>query len=140
MKKKVVVGYCKESSVNQADMDTSVDQQEKKLRCYADLYMEDYELLIFKEVSEDVCNGYHPMLEELIVKIENDDVSCVLVCQLELLMKDVIKLNQVLQLCKEHDTRFISLLEKIDTELPTGEVLNEVASMLANWKLYEDED
>lgn len=106
------------------------DQQEEKIRLYADVYLHEENILFLKEISISNQIDFSPLLNELTEKIENDEISCILVCELEVLTKDLNKLNDLLQLCLNHNTRFISIFNDIETTFPTGQLLLQSMSTL----------
>lgn len=119
MEKAKVGIYVRVSTDEQVKEGYSIAGQLHKLRNYCSFE----EIKIEKEYIEEGWSGKNmerPQFKKLIRDIEKGKINTVVVVKLDRLTRSVRDLNNIIDLFEEHDTRFHSTSEKIDTTTATG--------------------
>lgn len=131
MKKLRVVGYSRVSTLEQSREGISLDNQEHKIRAYADLKdMDLVEMIVEEGKSGKSLN--RPGLQKLIDLIKNKLVDAVICYKLDRLTRKTRDLLYLIEdVFSKNNIQFISLNENIDTSSASGKFFLTVMGAMA---------
>lgn len=130
-----IVGYCRESTMVQFEQGFNIDDQEKKIRQYVDVYYPDgnYELSIQRDgASAKSLN--RPCMNAVIRQIKAGKVDVFIVHNLDRMTRRIKDLSSLLDLFQAYKVQLISITEKIDTETPMGMFFIYLIVLIAQWE------
>lgn len=125
--------YIRVSTDEQAREGFSIDAQKRKLLAYAE--SQDWEV-----VSVLIDDGYsakdlnRPAMQELLVKVQNEEIDVVLVFKLDRLTRSVRDLYALLDEFSRHDVGFRSAQEQFDTTTTMGRAMLGILGIFAQWE------
>src|SRR3989344_6050356 len=131
MKKLRVIGYTRVSTLEQSREGVSLDNQEHKIRAYADLKdMELVEMIVEEGKSGKTMNS--PGLQKIINLINNKQIDGVICYKLDRLTRKTRDLLYLIEdVFAKNDIQFISLNENIDTSSASGKFFLTVMGAMA---------
>ena len=130
-----IVGYCRESTMMQFEQGFNIDDQEKKIRQYVDIYYPDgnYILEVYKEgASAKSLN--RPEMKKIIAMGKKKQFDVLIVHNLDRMTRRVKDLAQMLELMQENSIQLVSITEKIDTDTPMGRFFIYLIVLIAQWE------
>ncbi len=131
MKKLRVVGYSRVSTLEQSREGVSLDNQEHKIRVYAELKdMELVEMIVEEGKSGKTMN--RPGLQKIINLINNKQIDGVICYKLDRLTRKTRDLLYLIEdVFAKNNIQFISLNENIDTSSASGKFFLTVMGAMA---------
>ena len=126
-----VIGYTRVSTLEQSREGVSLDNQEYKIRAYADLKdMELVEMIVEEGKSGKTMN--RPGLQKIINLINNKQIDGVICYKLDRLTRKTRDLLYLIEdVFAKNDIQFISLNENIDTSSASGKFFLTVMGAMA---------
>lgn len=131
MKQLKVVGYTRVSTLEQSREGVSLDNQEHKIRAYAELKdMELVEMIVEEGKSGKTLN--RPGLQKLINLVQTKQVDAVICYKLDRLTRKTRDLLYMIEdIFTKNNIQFISLNENIDTSSASGKFFLTVMGAMA---------
>lgn len=131
MKKLKVVGYSRVSTLEQSREGVSLDNQEHKIKAYADL--KDMELIdIIVEEGKSGKTMNRPGLQKIINLVNNKQIDGVICYKLDRLTRKTRDLLYLIEdVFAKNDIQFISLNENIDTSSASGKFFLTIMGAMA---------
>ena len=118
-----IVGYARVSSREQAIKGFSVDEQERRISEYIELYYGEITDLNFRMVREEGVSAKsmnRPLISEIINQLYKHEINMIIVHNLDRLTRQVKDLHNFLELISQSGAQLVSLKENIDTSTPQG--------------------
>ena len=102
-----IIGYGRESTKEQARYGFNLDDQEKKIHSYVDLYYEPgtYQLNIIREEGASAKSLDRPRMNEVIAMVKKKQIDVIVVHNLDRLTRRVKDLATLLELFDEYHIR-----------------------------------
>lgn len=130
-----IVGYVRVSSEEQKKSGLSMDGQETKIRAYilsqpGDLKIE----CVYKDDGVSAKDLNRPSMIQLIKRIEDGEISRVIVYKLDRITRSTSDLDYLLKFFEKHDVEFSSVSETLDTSTATGKMMVKFIGMFAEWE------
>ena len=134
--KKRIIGYARESTREQAKNGFNLDDQEKKIRKYTELYFEDgtYTFEMIREEGASAKSLDRPRMKELMTMVRQRRVDAIIIHNLDRLTRQVKDLATLLEQFQQYDVSLISITEKIDTKSPMGRFFIYLIVLIAQWE------
>ena len=131
-----VIGYCRESPREQAKYGFNLDDQEKKIQKYVDVYYADnsYSLTMLREEGASAKSLSRPKMNELMSMVRRKRVDTIIIHNLDRLTRQVKDLATLLEEFEKYDVSLISITEKIDTKSPMGRFFIYMIVLIAQWE------
>lgn len=131
---KTVVGYCRESTKDQALLGFNIDDQEKKIRSYFDTYCENSTLEIMRDEGASAKNLERPVFKTLMKLIVSKKIDVLIIHNLDRLTRKVRDLSTLLDLFGQYNVELVSITERIDTTSPMGRFFIYLIVLIAQWE------
>jgi site-specific DNA recombinase len=126
--------YVRVSTEEQAKEGFSIRAQQEKLTSYAKVMEWD----IYKIYSDEGISGKNitdrPAINEMISDIKSKKIENVLVFKVDRLTRSTKDLSELLELFKEYDCAFNSLMESIDTQSASGRMFLKIIGIFAEFE------
>ena len=131
-----IIGYARESTKDQAVNGFNMDDQEKKIRAYVDLFFsgKDYTLEIIREEGASAKSLERPRIQEILQRIRKKQLDVLVIHNLDRLTRKVRDLAALLEDFEKYHIKLISITEKIDTETPMGRFFIYLIVLVAQWE------
>ena len=131
-----VIGYCRESTREQAKYGFNLDDQEKKIRKYVEVYYADdsYSLTMMREEGASAKSLNRPKMNELMAMVRKKNVDTIIIHNLDRLTRQVKDLATLLEEFDKYEVSLISITEKIDTKSPMGRFFIYMIVLIAQWE------
>lgn len=131
-----IIGYGRESTKEQARYGFNLDDQEKKIHSYVDLYYEPgkYQLNVIREEGASAKSLDRPRMNEIIAAVKRRQVDVIVVHNLDRLTRRVKDLATLLELFDEYHVQLRSITENIDTNSPMGRFFVFLIVLIAQWE------
>ncbi len=123
-------GYCRVSTEEQAREGVSMDVQEAKIRDYCKLN-DLGDPIIFRDSGESGKNLHRPAIQELIKKIEDREISAIVVWKLDRICRNTLDMLGLIKKFDKYGSAFHSITEKVDTSTAMGTFFVTILSALA---------
>jgi len=124
------IGYIRVSTEDQAREGVSLDNQENKIRAYADL--NGFELVdVIKDEGVSGKTMDRPGMNLINSMIETAEIDAVIVYKLDRLSRKTIDILSTLDTWEKKNIAFHSITDKIDTKTAAGKFLLTILSALA---------
>ncbi len=124
------IGYVRVSTEDQAREGISLDNQESKIRAYADL--DGFELLgVIKDEGISGKTMDRLGMNKINIMIEAGEIEAVIVYKLDRLSRKTIDILNTLDAWEKKNIAFHSITDKIDTKTAAGKFLLTILSALA---------
>lgn len=130
---RLIVGYSRVSTSEQAENGVSLDAQKEKINAYATV--KDWELAF--TVADPGESGKHLNrlgIGSLIGMIKRREVSQVIVTKLDRLTRSVTDLNYLVRLFEEYDVALVSIAESLDATTATGRLMMNLLASVSQWE------
>lgn len=131
---RMVYGYIRESTREQAENGFNMDTQENKIKDYINLYDVKGELKILKDGGVSAKTTNRPSLNKLKQDVINGKVNTVIVYKIDRLVRRLKGLNELVELFNQYDVRLISVNEQVDTTTANGRFFLNAIIMIAEWE------
>ena len=131
-----IVGYARESTREQAEDGFNLDEQERRIREYLEVYYEGQEYK-FDMVREEGASGRslcRPQMSELIQKVENGEIDVLIIHNLDRLTRNLADLQDLLDLFERTGVKLISIKENVETQTVQGKVFISIIVLIAQWE------
>ena len=131
-----VIGYARESTKDQAINGFNLDDQEKKIIQYAEIFYEkgSYDLEVYREEGASAKSLSRPKMDELIKMVKQKSVDVIIIHNLDRLTRQVRDLAELLEIFDQYGVSLISITEKIDTKSPMGRFFIFLIVLIAQWE------
>ena len=131
-----IVGYGRESTREQAEEGFNLDEQERRINEYVDLYYADEEIeySLIREEGASARSLKRPKMNVVLDKIRNDEVDVLIVHNLDRLTRNLVDMQQLLELFEEKHVQLVSLKEHVDTTTPQGRFFVNIMILIAQWE------
>ena len=131
-----VIGYCRESTREQAKYGFNLDDQEKKILKYVDVYFTEgsYKLTMMREEGASAKSLNRPKMNEIMALVRKGKVDTIIIHNLDRLTRQVRDLAVLLEEFDKYDVSLISITEKIDTKSPMGRFFIYMIVLIAQWE------
>lgn len=127
MNKRKVCLYARVSTDQQS---TGLEAQVRALKEYCTRNgITEYE--IFADENQSGTKASRPSLDRMMNAVKNDEATCVVVYSFSRFARSVTHMLSGLEVMKAHDTSFVSLTEKVDTQSPIGKAMFVIISAIA---------
>ncbi|OQW52470.1 MAG: hypothetical protein A4S09_17540 [Proteobacteria bacterium SG_bin7] len=127
MNKRKVCLYARVSTDQQS---TGLEAQVRALKEYCTRNeINDYE--IFADEGISGTKSSRPALDRMMTAVKNNEASTVVVYSFSRFARSVTHMLSGLEVMKTHDTSFVSLTEKVDTQSPIGKAMFVIISAIA---------
>ena len=124
------IGYVRVSTEDQAREGISLDNQESKIRAYADL--NGFELVdVIKDEGLSGKTMDRPGMNRINAMIEAGEIEAVIVYKLDRLSRKTIDILNTLDAWEQKNIAFHSITDRIDTKTAAGKFLLTILSALA---------
>jgi len=124
------IGYIRVSTEDQAREGISLDNQESKIKVYADL--NGFELVgVIKDEGISGKTMHRPGMNQINSMIEAAEIDAVIVYKLDRLSRKTIDILNTLDEWEKKNIAFHSITDKIDTKTAAGKFLLTILSALA---------
>lgn len=135
-KKLRIVGYGRESTREQAKYGFNLDDQEKKIMKYVDVYYEagTYSMQMFREEGASAKSLDRPKMNELMSMVRRGQVDTIIIHNLDRLTRQVKDLAVLLEEFDKNNVSLVSITEKIDTKTPMGRFFIYMIVLIAQWE------
>ena len=131
-----IAGYVRVSSREQAVFGYSLDEQQRKISEYVEVYYEKGEFVytLYREEGESAKTLKRPKIIEIMHLIENSKLDVLIINNLDRLTRNVVDMQVLLELFEAHSIELISLKEKIDTKSAQGRFFLSMIALIAQWE------
>ena len=106
-----IVGYGRESTREQAEDGFNLDEQERRINEYVDLYYaeDEIEYSLIREEGASARSLKRPKMNVVLEKIRHDEVDVLIVHNLDRLTRNLVDMQQLLELFEEKHVQLVSL-------------------------------
>lgn len=129
MKERKVIGYGRVSTDKQ---DISKEVQQSKIQQYGNVY--DYGEIDFFSDCESGKSFNRKDIQKCIELIKSNQVSIFIVYKLDRLGRNVVEINQFIDLCNKHNVDFVSIMESLNTKSAVGRMFINVTATFAQYE------
>ena len=131
-----ILGYARESTREQAEDGFNLDEQERRIREYLDVYYEgrDYQFDMMREEGASGKSLCRPQMSELITRVENGNVDILIIHNLDRLTRNLADLQDLLDLFERMGVKLISIKENVETQTIQGKVFISIIVLIAQWE------
>lgn len=130
-----IIGYVRESTKDQVINGFNLEDQEKKIQAYYELYYSSVDTLTFKrERGSSAKNLVRPVFKEVMAEIKSNKIDILIIHNLDRLTRKVRDLSVLLELFGKHDVELVSITERIDTTTPMGRFFIYLIVLIAQWE------
>ena len=136
-----VIGYVRESTIDQVHNGFNMDDQVRQIEKYFDLqYEPDHDVLqIVKEEGVSAKSLNRPQIRMILEMVGRREFDILIVYSLDRLTRNVADLNRLLEFFEKRNIKLISITEHIDTNDATGRMLVNLLVLIAQWELDMNE-
>ena len=126
------VGYARVSSVGQADNGFSLEVQQEKIRLQCKLL----DLPLRKTYVDQGSGGTlnRPALQQLLADAQRKALTHVVILKLDRITRSVQDLGKLIDLFKKHRIKLISIIEGINADTASGEMVMNILASVAQWE------
>lgn len=131
-----IIGYGRESTREQAEEGFNLDEQERRINEYVDLYYaeEEIEYTLIREEGASARSLKRLKLNVVLDKIRDDEVDVLIVHNLDRLTRNLVDMQYLLNLFEKKQVQLISLKEHVDTNTPQGRFFVNIMILIAQWE------
>ena len=132
-----IVGYARVSSREQAIRGFSIDEQERRIREYVELYYgneKDVNFRMMREEGASARSMNRPLISEIISQLYQNEINVLIIHNLDRLTRCVKDLHIFLDLISQSGAELVSIKENIDTTTPQGKFFVSLIVLIAQWE------
>lgn len=130
---RMVVGYIRVSTREQAETKLSLTNQEEKLKAYA--ITQDLKLdRIFSDAAESAKDLNRPAVQELLELVKRGKVGHVVIYKLDRLIRNVGDLSDLLRLFQKENVTLSAVTESLNTGTASGKMVVQMIGVIAEWE------
>lgn len=131
-----IIGYGRESTREQAVDGFNLDEQERKIREYVDVYYEgqDIQFTMFREEGASARSLKRPKMKMILDEIQGGAVDVLIVHNLDRLTRKLVDMEWLIELFEKKNVELISLKEHVDTSTPQGRFFVSIMILIAQWE------
>ena len=131
-----IIGYARESTRDQAVNGFNLDDQEKKIIQYAEIFYGEthYDLTIIREEGASAKSLDRPRMNDIIKMVKQKQIDIIIIHNLDRLTRQVRDLATLLELFDHYSVSLVSITEKIDTVTPMGRFFIFLIVLIAQWE------
>ncbi len=131
-----VIGYGRESTREQAENGFNLDEQERRIREYVDLYYENEEIQfsMIREEGASARSLKRPKMKMILDMIRDGNVDVLIVHNLDRLTRNLVDMQRLIELFEDKKVQLISLKENVDTETVQGRFFVSIIILIAQWE------
>lgn len=137
-----IIGYIRESTMGQVKDGFNLDEQERRIHMYLDLYYKPgtYDLEIFREEGKSAKSLRRPEMQKLREMAVRRELDVLIVYSLDRLTRSVSDMDTLLKLFEDNHIELVSVDEKVDTHSPQGRFFIKLIALIAEWEREIIED
>jgi len=121
--------YIRVSTLNQVERE-SLFNQESRLRSYCEA--KGYPVYkVYTDAGESGKDQKRPALQELLRDIKSGKIHAVIVTKLDRISRSLKDLLKLFELFHEHDIKFVSITQNIDSSGPFGRFMRDLLGLIA---------
>ena len=131
-----IIGYGRESTREQAEDGFNLDEQERKIQEYVDVYYEgkDIQFTMFREEGVSARSLKRPKMKLILDEIQGGAVDVLIVHNLDRLTRKLVDMEWLVELFEKMNVELISLKEHVDTSTPQGRFFVSIMILIAQWE------
>ena len=131
-----IIGYGRESTREQAEDGFNLDEQERKIREYVDVYYEgqDIQFTMIREEGASARSLKRPKMKMILDEIQDGIVNVLIVHNLDRLTRKLVDMEWLIELFEKKNVELVSLKENIDTSTPQGRFFVSIMILIAQWE------
>ena len=130
---KLIIGYVRVSTADQADSGVSLDAQSARIRAYAALQGVAIDELVV-DAGASAATLQRPGFHRVLTMVRSGAVSTLIVCKLDRATRSVRDLSDLLDLFAQNKVSFISLSESLDTATAAGRMMLHLLGVFAEFE------
>ncbi len=133
---KKLVGYVRESTMAQVKDGFNMEDQERSIKMYCDLYYQpgEYELVIMHEKGRSAKSLNRPEMKKLIAMTEHREYDALIVYSLDRLTRNVVDMAKIVKDFDDNAIDLISVHESVNTHSPQGRFFVYLISLIGQWE------
>lgn len=130
---RLIVGYVRVSTKEQAETKLSLNHQEEKIRAYA--VSQDLKLgRIFNDAAESAKDLNRPAVQELLAEIEKGRIEHVIILKLDRMIRNIENLGYLLRLFEKKAVTLSAVQESLNTSTASGRLVVNMLGSIAEWE------
>ena len=132
---KRIIGYCRESTAIQYNEGFNIDDQEKRIKSYVEIYYDgkNNNLTIMRDAASAKSLD-RPKMNDVLQMIKEHQVDVFIVYSLDRMTRRVKDLAYLLDVFQKNHVQLLSITEKIDTDTPMGRFFIYLIVLIAQWE------
>ena len=106
-----IVGYARESTREQAEDGFNLDEQERRIKEYVNLYYDDANInfSMIREEGASAKSLQRPRMKEIIIQIQKGEIDIIIIHNLDRLTRNLNDMQTLLQLFSDYNVELVSL-------------------------------
>lgn len=131
-----IIGYARESTQRQAENGFNLDDQERRIRNYVDIYYskDGYDLTIIREEGASAKSINRPEFAKVIERIKSHTVDVVVIYTYDRFTRRLKDFIALLELMDKNHVTLDSIMEKFDTSTAMGRFSAHQVVAMAEWE------
>lgn len=131
-----ILGYARESTREQAEDGFNLDEQERRIKEYVNLYYDDANInfSMIREEGASAKSLLRPRMKEIIIQIQKGEIDIIIIHNLDRLTRNLNDMQTLLQLFSDYNVELVSLKESIDTNTAQGRFFVSTIVLIAQWE------
>ena len=133
---KRIIAYCRESTVQQAQNGWNLDEQERQLRNYIEVYYAgiEYSLEVVREEGASAKTLIRPKFNEIMKRISIGEIDILVVYTYDRLTRRLKDFIYLLEEMEKNGVVLNSIRDRFDTGTATGRMMAHIVVSLAEWE------
>lgn len=127
------IGYARVSTKDQAESGLSLENQEQKIRMFADLH----DLTVDSvrvDAGASAKSLKRPEFSQIIKEIEAGQISNIIVYKLDRLTRSVADFAYIIDFMKKHNVNIYFIKDQFDLTSPTGRLVANIMISVSQWE------
>lgn len=131
-----IIGYIRESTIEQVKDGYSMADQERRIRLYLDLYYKpgEYSFELFEEKGKSAKTLHRPQMKQIMGMAERQQFDTIIICALDRLTRNVADMDVLVKLFDKKNIEIVSVQENVDTHSAQGRFFIYLVSLIAQWE------